>query len=355
MSNGIIKKLTERIQSRKLDHIQICLEKDVQNGNSAGFEHVRLIHKSLPEVDFNKIDTSCTLLGKEMSAPIIIAGMTGGWPGATRINRNLAGAAEKLGLAFGLGSQRAMIQHPKLKKTYSVRSIAPSILLLGNLGLIQFGGGWTEREVKKAAGVGIDALALHLNALQELVQPEGDRNWTGCFAALKRLCSKSKLPIIAKETGAGISGETAKMLESAGVAAIDISGSGGTNFALVESHRGNQIGKVFSDWGIPTVCSLLEVHNAVSIPIICSGGVRSGLDIAKAIALGADAVGIAKPLLKPALKSQEAVEERLKLLMSELRTAMALTGSQNINELKKTKYVLTGFVHDWAEQRLTHK
>ena len=352
MSDGIFEKITSRIQNRKEEHVQICLGKDVQNSSSAGFECVRLIHKALPEVNFDSIDTSCTFLGKKLKAPILIAGMTGGWPGAKTINRNLAAAAEKLGLAFGLGSQRAMVQHTELTGSYSVRKAAPSILLIGNLGLIQFGNGWGEREVKSASSIGIDAMALRLNALQELVQPEGDRNWEGCLSSLKKICHKSRIPIIVKETGAGISGEIAKILEDAGVAAIDISGSGGTNFALVESHRGSEIGKMFSDWGIPTVCSLLEVSKAVNLPIICSGGVRSGLDAAKAIALGADIVGVAKPLLKPALKGQEAVEQHLKSMIRELKTAMALTGCKNISELKKTKYVLTGFVNDWADQRL---
>jgi len=355
MSDGLFNKLSARIQSRKLDHIKICLNKDVQNGASAGFEHVRLIHRALPEVNFENIDTSCTFLGKKLSAPILISGMTGGWPGAKLINRNLAAAAEAMGLAFGLGSQRAMVEHPELKSTYIVRDVAPSVFLIGNLGVIQFGNGWGEREVNEAASVGLDALAIHLNALQELVQPEGDRNWAGCLAALKRICSKSKIPIIAKETGAGISAEMAKALEAAGVAAIDVAGSGGTNFALVEAHRGSNMGKAFAEWGIPTVCSLLEVRKAVKLPLICSGGVRSGLDIAKAVALGADMAGLAKPLLKPALKSKEAVMETLKILISELKTAMALTGSKNIAELKKTQYVLTGFVYDWAEQRLNIK
>ncbi|MBU5557472.1 MAG: type 2 isopentenyl-diphosphate Delta-isomerase [Candidatus Aenigmatarchaeota archaeon] len=355
MTDGIFNKLATRIQSRKLDNVKICLNNNVQNGGSAGFEHVRLIHKALPEIDFDSIDTSCMLLGKKMAAPIIISGMTGGWPGGSLINRNLAGAAEKLGLAFGLGSQQSMAENTGLKSIYSVRNIAPSILLIGNLGLIQFSDGWGEKEIKTAKGIGIDALALHLNAVQEFCKPEGNRNWTGCAAALKRVCAKSRLPIIAKETGAGISAETARLLEDVGVAAIDISGLGGTNFALIESYRGSAIGKTFAEWGIPTVCSLLEVRHAVKLPLICSGGVRSGLDIAKAIALGADAVGIAKPLLKSALRGQDAVIERLKLLIHELKTAMALTGCKNISELKKTKYVLTGFVYDWAQQRLGQK
>lgn len=354
MSDGIIRKIRARIQTRKSAHVRICAREDVTNGSMAGFEHVRLVHNALPEVDFDKIDTSCTFLGKKLSAPIIISGMTGGWAGAKLINRNLAAAAEKVGVGFGLGSQRAMVEDPKLARTYAVRDIF-SGLLVGNLGLIHFANGGRWSELDKVSKIGLDAIAFHLNALQELVQAEGDKDWTGCLAALKKLCKRSKIPIIVKETGAGISAETAKLLERAHVAAIDIAGSGGTNFALVEAHRGNDIGKTFSDWGIPTVCSLLEVRQAVKLPLICSGGVRSGLDVAKAIALGAGLCGIARPLLRPALKSAEAVEERLRLLIQELKTAMALTGSRNVAELKKTKYVLTGFVHDWAEQRINIK
>lgn len=319
--------------------------------SSAGFEHVRLIHKALPEVNFDDIDTTCSFLGKRLAAPLMISAMTGGWPGARRINRNLAAAAKQLGIAFGLGSQRAMLENPELDKTYFVRDIF-SGLLLGNLGIIQFANGYGTRQLRQAASIGIDALCLHLNALHELCQPEGDRNWSDCLAALRKLCTRSKIPLIAKETGAGISAETARQLEAAGVAAIDIAGSGGTSFALVETYRGSPLGRTFSDWGIPTVCSLLEVRAATRLPLICSGGVRSGLDVAKALALGADICGIAAPLLKPALKSADAVVERLQLVLNELRTAMLLTGCRNITQLKKAKYVLTGFVYDWVRQRL---
>lgn len=352
MSDGIINKLSERLQSRKHDIVQIILHKEVQDGSSAGFEHVRLIHKSLPEVNIDKVDTSCTFLGKKLKAPIIISGMTGGWPGAKTINRNLAMAAERTGVAFGLGSQRAMIENSNLSGTYSVRDVAPSILLLGNLGLIQFCNGWGEREIKAAASIGADALALHLDSLKEMVQPDGIHKWTGCAATLKGICAKTKLPIVIKERGSGIPSETAKLLENAGVAAIDISGAGGTNFALIEANMGSEMGNTFSQWGVPTVCSLLETRKSVKLPIICSGGVRTGLDIAKSIALGADIAGIAKPLLKPALKGPEAVVDRLNSLIKELKTAMVLTGCQNVSELKKTKYVLTGFVYEWAQQRL---
>jgi isopentenyl-diphosphate delta-isomerase len=350
MSNGWIRQLRTRIARRKLAHVKICAERNVNSRSSAGFEHVRLIHQALPEVNFDKIDTSCSFLGKRLAAPIIISAMTGGFPAAKKINRTLAAAAERVGVGFGLGSQRAMLENKKIAETYAVRDIF-SGLLIGNLGLIQFNNNYKMEHLRAAKNMGCDAIALHMNALQEICQAEGDKNWNGCRKTLCRL-TRSKIKIIAKETGAGISKETAKALEAAGVAAIDIAGAGGTNFALVEAFRGNDIGNAFADWGIPTVCSLLEVRKAVRVPLICSGGVRSGLDIAKAIALGADVCGIARPLLKPALHNTTAVEKTLQRLIAELKIAMLLTGCQNIAKLRKVKVVLTGFVRDWAEQRL---
>lgn len=324
----------------------------VTNGVSPGFEKVMMIHHSLPELDFDSIDTSVELLGKKLKAPILITAMTGGCPEAKRINRNLATAAERVGIAMGLGSQRAMLNHPELADTYSVRDSAPSILLLGNIGIVQFANGSRAKEFTAAKQLGCDAIAVHLNPLQEAVQPEGDKNWSGCSKALKEICAQSELPIVAKETGAGISYETARLLESSGVKAIDVSGCGGTNFAMVEAHRGSSTGEVFHDWGIPTVCSLLEVKKATSLPIICSGGVTNGLDVAKSIALGATVAGLARPLLKPAMESAEAVEAKLREMIDQLKTAMLLVGAKNIEELKHARYVLTGMVKDWADQRL---
>lgn len=336
-------------EQRKLDHIRLCLSKSVESG-SAGFEHVRLIHSSLPEINFDEVDTSINFLGRNLNAPLIIEAMTGGCREAERINKNLAKAAEKMNIAFGVGSQRAMIKKSELSKTYKVRRDSPDVFLIGNLGLIQFANGFGDKEYNRAISeINCNALALHLNPLQELTQPEGDKNWKGCLAQLKQI-SRGGFPIIVKETGAGISSEIAKQIEKAGASAIDISGFGGTNFALIESMRGGVKG--FEDWGIPTVCSLLEAGNAVKIPIIASGGVRSGIDMAKAIALGADCCGAALPFLKAATISDKAVEEKIKEFLRQLKIAMMLTGSINISELRKAKYVLTGFVREWKEQRV---
>jgi isopentenyl-diphosphate delta-isomerase len=339
-------------QSRKAEHIRICAEKHVTNGVSPGFERVFLVHMALPELNFSDVDTSVEFLGKRLSAPFLVTGMTGGCPEAKIVNRNLATACERVGVAFGVGSQRAMLEHPELSDTYSVRDVAPKTLVIGNIGLIQFTQGYGQKEIDDAKNIGCDALALHLNPLQEMCQPEGDRQWTGCLTALRDVCKNAKLPIIVKETGAGISAETAKVIELAGASAIDVSGCGGTNFALVEAHRGGRIGDTFHDWGIPTVCSLIEVKKAVGIPIVCSGGVLTGLDAAKAIVMGATVAGIARPLLRPALESADAAEAKLRNLVAEFKTAMLLAGARNVNELRQVRYVLTGFVKEWADQRL---
>lgn len=279
--------------------------------------------------------------------------MTGGCPEAGKINRNLATAAERVGIALGLGSQRAMLKQPELADTYRVRDVAPSILLLGNIGIVQFANGSRAKEFAAARELDCDAIAVHLNPLQEAVQPEGDRNWAGCAGQLRNICEQSNLPIMVKETGAGISYETARVLELSGAKAIDISGCGGTNFALVEAHRGSDTGAIFHDWGIPTVCSLIETRRAVNIPVVCSGGIASGLDMAKAIAMGASMAGLARPLLKPAMESADAVEKVLLNMVDQLKTAMLLVGAKNIEELKHARYVLTGFVKEWADQRIS--
>ncbi len=341
--------MPSQIEQRKLDHLRLCLSKSVESG-SAGFENVHLIHDSLPEMNFDDIDASVKFLGKKLDAPLVIEAMTGGCAEAEKINRNLAKAAEKMSVAFGVGSQRAMLKNAELAKTYRVRAEAPDVFLIGNLGLIQFANGFGNSEFNKAISeIKCDALALHLNPLQELAQKEGNNNWKGCYEQMRMIC-KSGFPIIAKETGAGISAEAAKQIEKAGASAIDVSGFGGTNFALIEGMRGGVKG--FENWGIPSVCSLLETRGAVKIPVIASGGMRSGIDMAKALALGADCCGAALPFLKPASISEKAAEEKIAEFVRQLKISMMLTGSKNIAELKKAKYVLTGFVKEWKEQRI---
>lgn len=348
-------------QERKTDHIRICMERNVEAGKS-GFGDVSLadmemIHTALPEADFDDIDTSCEFLGKNFGAPLMIAAMTGGTPEALEINRNLAKTAHKFGVGMGLGSQRAAIEKPELEYTYKVRDVAPDIFLAGNLGIVQFVKDYGLKEAKKAVEmIDADALCLHLNALQEVVQPEGDVNWKGCLEKFGEISGSLGKPVIAKETGAGISGEVAKQLEGANVSAIDIGGLGGTSWSMVEKFRnkeetGKKIAGNFGTWGIPTAISLVECRETVKIPLIATGGIRNGIEIAKAISLGADLVGIALPLLKPATKGEDDVEKKLYQIIKELRIAMFLSGARNLKDLRKKPLVITGKTGEWLGAR----
>jgi len=309
---------------RKYEHIKICLRENVEVGSTLlneikfeGLHDIDFIHKSIPEINFDEIDTRIKFFGKELDAPLIISGMTGGTEIAEKINKNLAIAAEECKIALGVGSQRAAIEDPKLIKTYYVRDVAPDIFLIANLGAIQLNYGYGLEEVKKAVEmIKADALALHLNALQEIFQPEGDRNWKGCLKRIEHICKNVDFPIIVKETGAGISREVAKMIERANASAIDISGFGGTSWSLIESKRNLELkNSPIINWGIPTAISLIECVDAVKIPIIASGGIRNGVEIAKCIAIGANAVGIALPFLKPATKNYKLVKKKLRKLL----------------------------------------
>lgn len=334
-------------QNRKAEQLRICLEQDVEVGDP-GFSDVKFIHNPLPDVDFRKIDLSTTFLGKKLSAPIMITAITGGIPEAREINRGLAQAAEEKGIAFGLGSQRAMIENPELRETYYVRDVAPNILLLGNIGIAQLKKIGQDKISQAAKDVGADGICVHLNPEQEVLQPEGDSDFTGCLGALKELCSKIK--VVAKGVGSGISKEAAQKLKSAGVAAIDVGGFGGANWKLIDAiYAKKEIGEL-REWGIPTAVSILECKNTV--PLIASGGVRSGFDIAKSLALGAEIAGAALPFLRAFKKGgKEAVVAYIEKLENELRTAMFLTGCKNLAELKKTKYILSSAVQDWIKQR----
>ncbi len=351
--------------SRKLDHIKICLNKDVQaKTKSAGFDDVEFVHRALPESNLANINTKSKLFGHEFSAPIIISAMTGGHPVAEKINKTLAIAAQELGIGLGLGSQRAALENPQLEKTYSIaREYAPEAFLIGNIGAPQLVDGTIElKEAQKVIDI-IDgnALAIHLNALQEAIQPEGDSNYSGVIQAIDKLAEELDVPIIIKETGAGISGEIASLLEKTGVAGIDVQGAGGTSFSAVEVYRAEEqglerlkrFGKVFWDWGLPTVVSTVEVARATSqVEIIASGGIRNGLDIAKAIALGAEGIGIALPLLAPAFSGDvETVKSIIDLLVKELKCAMFLTGARAIKDLKNVPCIISGKSANWLTLR----
>jgi isopentenyl-diphosphate delta-isomerase len=336
-------------EQRKKDHLKICLEEDVETKDTS-FDEINLIHNSLPDIDFKEVDTSTVFFGKEFSMPLFIDAITGGTPEAKKINRDLAEVAEKKKIAFALGSQRAMIENPKLKDTYYVRDVAPHALVIGNIGITQLKKFKVEQIEKALKSIKADALAVHINPSQEIFQKEGDLDFRNVASDLNHLCSELTYPVIGKEVGGGISREVAIMLKQVGVKAINVVGYGGTNWIVVEGLRCDKDFEAFKNWGIPTPISILEAK--VGLPIIASGGIRNGLDIAKSIALGADLCGMALPFLRILKKEgKKGVESFIDKLQMELKTAMFLTGSEKIGNLKEAKYVLTGKVKDWVEQR----
>ena len=332
---------------RKSEHLRISLEEDVRfRSLTTGLERYRFIHRALPEISRDEIELATTLLGKELRAPLLISSMTGGTEEAAEINRNLARAAQAYGLGMGVGSQRAALEEPSLAYTYRVRDVAPDILLLANLGAVQLNYGYGIVECRRAVEmIGADALILHLNPLQEALQPEGNTDFAGLLAKIEALCRSLEVPVVVKEVGWGISEEVARLLAEAGVAAIDVAGAGGTSWSEVEMRRAGsesarRIAESFADWGIPTAESVqMARRGAPRTTIIASGGIRTGVDVAKAIALGADAAGMASPLLKPATVSAEAVGERIREVLEELRTAMFCVGARSIQELKSAPLV----------------
>jgi isopentenyl-diphosphate delta-isomerase len=334
--------------NRKLEHIKIVLSADIEYKMSTLFEDIILIHNSLPEVSLDSINTEAELLGRRFSLPILIDSMTGGIQIAKRINKNLAEAAYEMNIPVSCGSQRAALEDPSLADTYRVmREVGKDLFLIGNIGVQQL----LEKPVETASRVvemiDADALAIHLNPLQEAIQPGGNVDFRGCIEAISRVVEGLNIPVIVKETGAGISREVASRLEGVGVAAINVSGAGGTSWSAVEIERLRASGmteecevvEVFKEWGIPTAASLIEVVRTVKIPVIASGGIRSGLDIAKAIAVGASFTGIAKPLLAPALDGKEEVVRKIRVYGEQLKIAMLLTGSSDIKQLKRARYI----------------
>ena len=337
------------ISDRKLEHLLICENYDVEfKDKTTGFEDIDLIHNVLPEVDKNEIDLSTEAFGKKLNSPLFITAITGGHPAAKEINKQLAIAAENNGIALGVGSQRAACEHPELADTYSVvRENAPDCLLVGNIGAPQLNLAEKAVEILDA-----DILAIHLNPLQESIQPEGDLDARGYTDMIKQITECVDIPVLAKETGCGISAKSAKILVDAGVDFIDIEGAGGTSWAAVETYRAEDryLGELFWNWGIPTAISTAEVTNAVDIPIISSGGIRTGLEAAKAIALGADAVGMALPFLKNSA-SQDNLNTFIQRFNDSLRIAMFLVGANNIEELKQVNLVIHGKTREWLNER----
>lgn len=346
----------KEIEKRKADHIQISLEGDIASSHDY-WDDVKLVHDALPEVDLEEIDTSAVVLGKKLSAPLMVTAITGGYSKAEKINQNLAEACAELGIGLGIGSQRAALEKGN-PASYRVIKDYDVPLKIGNIGAPQL----ISQKNKRAFGkddagkaldmIGADVLAVHLNYLQEVAQPEGDTRARGCHDAIRALARE--VPLIVKETGAGISRDVALRLRGIGIRGLDISGTGGTSFSKVEGLRSRAmgdrrcaaIGDAFGEWGIPAPISVMWAN--VGLPVIASGGIVNGLQAAKGIVVGAQCAGTARAVLKEALESPQAVGSKLRLMIDEMKTAMFLTGSANVGELASKNFILTGPTREWA-------
>jgi isopentenyl-diphosphate Delta-isomerase len=342
MANRRVKNALTQTQKRKKEHLELCLDTaSVSSPSRTGLEAYRFIHNALPELDIDEIDVGTTFLGKRLKAPILISSMTGGFDLARKVNRNLAAAAQILGLAMGVGSQRVAIEEPAAATSFHVRDVAPDILLLSNLGAVQLNYGYGVEQCRRAvAMIGADGLILHLNVLQEAVQREGNRNFKGLTAKIAAVCRQLDVPVVAKEVGNGISVDVAKRLQRAGVKAIDIAGKGGTSWSAVEAQRaakqGQRADTAFADWGIPTEEALISVRKALpGIQLVASGGIRSGVDMAKSVALGADLAALGQPLLAAALESRDKVIEFLAGIIHELKVSMLCVGAKDLRALRQ--------------------
>lgn len=332
------------IENRKADHLRVCLEEDVQFRDvTSGFECYRFTHCCLPELDRSDINIQTTFLGKNLGAPLLISSMTGGTELARLVNTRLATVAQRYRLAMGIGSQRIALEMPHLASTFAVRHLAPDILLFANLGAVQLNYGCGLVECLQLVNMlAADALILHLNPLQECVQSHGDTNFRGLLPKIAELCEKLPVPVVVKEVGNGISAAMAQKLIDVGVTAIDVAGAGGTSWAKVESERAKdnkqrRLGQTFADWGLPTAECITEIRAvAPTMPLIASGGLRNGLDVAKAIALGADLAGLARPFLEAAVNSETAVDELVEVLIAELETVLFCTDNVTLQELKNS-------------------
>lgn len=336
--------LSAETQTRKADHLRICLEEDVQfRETTSGLERYRFVHCCLPELDLHDVDLTTHFLGKTLSSPLLISSMTGGTEQAEMINFRLATVAQQYGLAMGVGSQRVAIEKPEVAKTFAIRSVAPDTLLFANLGAVQLNYQYGIDECRKVVDLlEADALILHLNPMQECVQTKGDTNFRGLLEKIAVLCEKLPVPVIAKEVGNGISGIMAEKLIQIGVSAIDVAGAGGTSWAKVESERARderqrRLGATFADWGLPTAECIASIRAiAPTIPLIASGGLRNGLDAAKAIALGANLVGMAMPFLQAAQESEAALHNLVEILLAELAITLFCTGNATILDLQRS-------------------
>jgi isopentenyl-diphosphate delta-isomerase len=345
--------LAESISERKRSHLDLCGESEVEfTGKTTLFEEVDLVHDALPELAVAEVDVGTQFLGKRLRAPLLITGMTGGTTEAREINQALARVAEEHAIAFGLGSQRAMHRSPELAYTFEVRKHAPTTLVLANLGIVQAATMATAEIERLARTVGADAVCIHLNPAQELIQPGGDRDFRGGLAALGRLVRELPLPVVVKETGCGLSRRVGERLVAAGIRVADVSGAGGTSWVKVEALRagetGRELGHVFADWGIPTAAALLGLRG-LDLALVASGGIRTGLDVAKAIALGARVAGVALPVFRAYREGgARAAEHFIEQLAAGLRTTMVLTGSRDLGALGRAPVVVGPRLRDWV-------
>ena len=347
------------IKDRKADHIKICMNERVAPGYCY-WDDIRFMHNALPEINADDIDTKCNLFGRDLEFPLIVTAITGGFSGAKKINANIAEACAELGIGMGVGSERAGVTGSS-PESYSVIKDYDVPLVIGNIGAVQLipqksGKQFSEEMVEAAVElIDADVLAVHLNPLQEVVQPEGDTNFEGCYEAIRQLAREG--PVMVKETGAGISKQVANRLKGVGVQALDISGMGGTSFSAVEFYRAmanedrirTSIGDTFFDWGIPAPVSLMQCNDC-GLPLIASGGILDGIHVAASVSLGATAAGVANIILKEASESAEAVIEKLTIIKEELRTAMLLTGSKDLKQLSKAQHVILGETKEWMDQ-----
>ena len=349
------------IEKRKQRHIRLSLEENVQSDIGTGFEDVRLIHRALPEIDLDDVDTETELFGRRLATPLIISAITGGTDYAKELNSTLASIAEEMGIGIGVGSQRIAIEDTSVGHTFSiVREKAPNSLVIGNIGCPQLSLGWGLDEARRCVEmVEADALAIHMNPLQEAVQVGGDTNYSGVLNKVKEITECLDVPVIMKETGCGIAYEDAVKAEKAGAAGLELSGVGGTSWAAVEHHiakvEGKRdqeyLGEALWNWGVPTAISLVETSKSTKLKIVASGGLRTGVEMAKAIALGADAVGMAKPFLERAVEGPDALREHVRNIFLEFRTVMFLVGAKDIEALRKAPALILGRTAEWLRLR----
>jgi isopentenyl-diphosphate delta-isomerase len=349
------------IEKRKLRHIEISLNKNVNTDIPNGFNDIRLIHRAIPEIDLDEVNCETTFYGKKLSAPLIISGITGGTEKAKKINKVLAEVAEEKSIGIGVGSQRIAIEQPETIPSFKiVREKAPTTFVMGNIGCPQLSLGWGITEAEMCIEmIQADALAIHMNPLQEAVQVDGDTNYSGIYKKISELHKIIKKPLIMKETGAGIAWEDAVKMQEAGISGLEVSGVGGTSWSAVEYHIAKEVhkkemeylGEALWNWGIPTAISVVETSQKTSLKIIASGGMRTGVEIVKSMALGAHAAGIARPFLQKAVEGRDTLAEHIDHIIQEIKVSMFLIGAKNLSELQKVPVLIMGKTAEWLKLR----